>query len=146
MKAIIKTISVLLIFISTTVYSQDLTQLVAQCAANAGNVTYLKDFVVKLDAGTLGGAPPTARFAMILSKNAMYRFSICTAPDSDGDAVLQLMDMNRLLGSTFIQATGKEFPYFDFKCQKTGVYHVFISFKEGKAGESVGVLSLVKKF
>ena len=146
MKAIIKTISVLLIFISTTVYSQDLTQLVAQCAANAGNVTYLKDFVVKLDAGTLGGAPPTARFAMILSKNAMYRFSICTAPGSDGDAVLQLMDMNRLLGSTFIQATGKEFPYFDFKCQKTGVYHVFISFKEGKAGESVGILSLVKKF
>ena len=103
MKAIIKTISVLLIFISTTVYSQDLTQLVAQCAANAGNVTYLKDFVVKLDAGTLGGAPPTARFAMILSKNAMYRFSICTAPDSDGDAVLQLMDMNRLLVHLFRQ-------------------------------------------
>ena len=146
MKTIIKTIFVLSILFSTTLYSQDLTQLVAQCAASAGNVTYLKDFVVKLDAGTLGGAPPTARFAMILSKNAMYRFSICTAPYSDGDAVLQLMDMNRLLGSTFIQATGKEFPYFDFKCQKTGVYHVFISFKEGKAGESVGILSLVKKF
>jgi hypothetical protein len=146
MKTIIKSIFVLSILFSTTLYSQDLTQLVAQCAANAGNVTYLKDFVVKLDAGTPGGAPPTARFAMILSKNAMYRFSICTAPDSDGDAVLQLMDMNRLLGSTFIQATGKEFPYFDFKCQKTGVYHVFISFKEGKAGESVGILSLVKKF
>jgi hypothetical protein len=146
MKTIIKTISVLLFFFSSTLYSQDLTQLVAQCAANSGDVTYLKDFAVKLDAGTPGGAPPTARFAMILSKNAMYRFSICTAPTSDGDAVLQLMDMNRLLGSTFIQATGKEFPYFDFKCQKTGVYHVFISFKEGKAGEGVGILSLVKKF
>ena len=76
----------------------------------------------------------------------MYRFSVCTAPTSEGDAVLQLMDMNRLLGSTFIQATGKEYPYFDFKCQKTGVYHVFISFKEGKAGEAVSILSLVKKF
>lgn len=146
MKTIIKAAFISLFFFSTTIYAQDLTQLVAQCAANAGNVTYLKDFVVKLDAGTPGGALPTARFAMILSKNAMYRFSICTAPTSDGDAVLQLMDMNRLLGSTFIQATGKEFPYFDFKCQKTGVYHVFISFKEGKAGEAVGVLSLVKKF
>jgi hypothetical protein len=146
MKPIIKIISILLFFFSSISYSQDLTQLVAQCAANSGDVTYLKDFVVKLDAGTPGGAPPTARFAMILSKNAMYRFSICTAPTSDGDAILQLMDMNRLLGSTFIQATGKEFPYFDFKCQKTGVYHVFISFKEGKAGEGVGILSLVKKF
>jgi hypothetical protein len=53
--------------------------------------------------------------------------------------------MNTLLGSTFISTTGKEFPFFDFKCQKTGVYHVFISFKEGKAGEGVGVLSYVKK-
>ncbi len=148
MKSIIKTISFILLLYSsvTTLYSQDLTQLVAQCAANSGNVTYLKDLIVKLDPGTPGGAPPTARFAMILSKNAMYRFSICTAPTSEGDAVLQLMDMNRLLGSTFIQATGKEYPYFDFKCQKTGVYHVFISFKEGKAGEAVSVLSLVKKF
>ena len=67
MKSIIKTISfILLLFSSVTIlYSQDLTQLVAQCAANAGNVTYLKDFVVKLDPGTPGGAPPTARFAMI---------------------------------------------------------------------------------
>lgn len=148
MKSIIKTVFIILFLFSsvTILHTQDLTQLVAQCAANAGNVTYLKDFIVKLDPGTPGGAPPTARFAMILSKNAMYRFSVCTAPTSEGDAVLQLMDMNRLLGSTFIQATGKEYPYFDFKCQKTGVYHVFISFKEGKAGEAVSVLSLVKKF
>ncbi|MBN2275217.1 MAG: hypothetical protein JXR41_14530 [Bacteroidales bacterium] len=125
--------------------AQDISQLTAQCAANAGDVMYLKDFVVKLDAGTPGGAPPTARFALLLSKSVVYRFSICTAPNSEGEAVLQLFDMNTLLGSTFITATGKDFPFFDFKCQKTGVYHVFISFKEGKAGEGVGVLSYVKK-
>lgn len=138
----------ILLFLSsflTSVRSQDITQLTAQCAANAGDVMYLKDFVVKLDAGTPGGAPPTARFALLLSKSVVYRFSICTAPSSDGEAVLQLFEMNTLLGSTFISATGKDFPYFDFKCQKTGVYHVFISFKEGKAGESVGVMSYVKK-
>jgi hypothetical protein len=126
-------------------HAQDVSQLTAQCAANAGDVMYLKDFVVKLDQGTPGGAPPTARFALLLSKNVVYRFSICTAPNSDGEAVLQLFDMNTLLGSTFISATGKEFPSFDFKCQKTGVYHVFISFKEGKAGEGVGIMSYVKK-
>jgi hypothetical protein len=125
--------------------AQDISQLTAQCAANAGDVMYLKDFVVKLDAGTPGGAPPTARFALLLSKSVVYRLSICTAPNSEGEAVLQLFDMNTLLGSTFISATGKDFPFFDFKCQKTGVYHVFISFKEGKAGEGVGVLSYVKK-
>jgi len=126
--------------------AQDISQLTAQCAAGAGDVMYLKDFVVKLDQGTPGGAPPTARFALLLSKNVVYRFSICTAPNSEGEAVLQLLDENNLIGSTFISATGKDFPYFDFKCQKTGVYHVFISFKEGKAGEGVGIMSYVKKF
>ncbi len=142
----IKTIILLLsVAFTFSIHAQDISQLTAQCAANAGDVMYLKDFVVKLDAGTPGGAPPTARFALLLSKSVVYRLSICTAPNSEGEAVLQLFDMNTLLGSTFISATGKDFPYFDFKCQKTGVYHVFISFKEGKAGEAVGVLSYVKK-
>jgi hypothetical protein len=144
-----KNIASIVLFIALScafsVRAQDISQLTAQCAANAGDVMYLKDFIVKLDAGTPGGAPPTARFALLLSKSVVYRFSICTAPNSEGEAVLQLFDMNTLLGSTFISATGKDFPYFDFKCQKTGVYHVFISFKEGKAGDGVGILSYVKK-
>jgi hypothetical protein len=130
---------------SVLLNAQDISQLTAQCAGNAGDVMYLKDFVVKLDQGTPGGAPPTARFALLLNKSIVYRFSICTAANSEGEAVLQLFDLNTLLGSTFITATGKDYPSFDFKCQKTGVYHVFISFKEGKSGEGVGIMSYVKK-
>ena len=135
----------LIFFMFSTIHAQDISQLTAQCAANAGDVMYLKDFIVKLDQGTPGGAPPTARFAMLLSKSVVYRFSICTAPSSEGEAVLQLYDMNTMLGSTFLTATGKDYPFFDFKCQKTAVYHIFISFKEGKAGEGVGIMSYVKK-
>jgi len=146
MKQFLKLIFLLLFFTATSrIFAQDNVELVAQCAASAGDVTYLKDFVVKLDAAVPGGNPPTAKFSMVLSKSTQYRFSICTAPNSDGEAILQLFDMNELQGSTYISATGKEFPFFDFKCQKTGVYHVFISFKEGKPGEAVGVLSFVKK-
>ena len=145
MKKFILILSVFTFVCSDFIQAQDVSQLTAQCAANAGDVMYLKDFVVKLDQGTPGGAPPTARFALLLSKNVVYRFSICSAPNSEGEAVLQLFDMNTLLGSTFITATGKDFPFFDFKCQKTGVYHVFISFKEGKAGDGVGIMSYVKK-
>ena len=145
MKNFLKLFFFSLILISSNAFAQDNVELVAQCAASAGDVTYLKDFVVKLDAGVPGGNPPSAKFSMVLSKSTQYRFSICTAPDSDGEAVLQLFDMNELQGSTYISATGKEFPFFDFKCQKTGVYHIFISFKEGKPGEAVGILSFVKK-
>ncbi len=145
MKKFIIIFAVLAFVASVFAQAQDVSQLTAQCAANAGDVMYLKDFPVKLDQGTPGGAPPTARFALLLSKGVVYRFSVCSAPNSDGEAVLQLFDMNTLLGSTFITATGKDYPSFDFKCQKTGVYHVFISFKEGKAGEGVGIMSYVKK-
>jgi hypothetical protein len=127
------------------IHAQDISQLTAQCAANAGDVMYLKDFVVKLDQGMPGGAPPQARFALVLSKGVVYRFTVCSAPNSEGEAILQLFDMNTLLGSTFISATGTEYSRIDFKCQKTGVYHVFISFKDGKAGEGVGIMSYVKK-
>lgn len=132
-------------FISIDVAAQDNVELVAQCAAEAGDVTYLKDFVVTLDAGTPGGIPPKAKFSVVLSKSTQYRFSICNAPTSEGEAILQLFDMNVMQGSTYLENTGKDFPFFDFKCQKTGVYHIFISFKEGKAGSAVSVLSFVKK-
>lgn len=130
---------------SNLVNGQDNMELVGQCAASAGDVTYLKDFPVKLDAGTPGGKPPSAKFSMLLSKNTSYRFTICTAPDSDGEAVLQLFEMNKQIGSSYNEATGKDYTSFDFKCQKTGVYHIFISFKEGRAGEAVGIMSFVER-
>lgn len=143
-----KYITLFLFLLSITFHSgiraQDISQLVAQCAATADAV-YLKDYVVNLDASTPGGAPNQARFALMLSKNTKYRFSVCPAPNSEGEPVLQLFDMNIMVGSTFIEATGKDFHQFDFNCQKSGIYHIFISFKEGKAGEAVGVLSFVKR-
>lgn len=145
MKNFLKLILLSTFLLSSEIFAQDNVELVAQCAAAAGNVTYLKDFQVKLDAGVPGGNPPSAKFSMVLSKNTQYRFSVCTAPDSEGEAVLQLFDMNVLQGATYFPNTGQDFPFFDFKCQKTGVYHIFISFKEGKPGESVGILSFVKK-
>ncbi len=138
-------ISVFFFGLPELLHSQDNMELVGQCAASAGDVTYLKDFPVKLDAGTPGGKPPQAKFSMLLSKNTAYRFTICTAPDSDGEAMLQLFEMNNLIGSTYIADTGKDYPSFDFKCQKTGVYHIFISFKEGRAGEAVGIMSFIER-
>ena len=85
-----------------------------------------------------------AKFSMVLSKNTNYRFSICNHPDSEGEAVLQLYDMATLQGATYMESLGKDFPFFDFKCQKTGVYHIFISFQEGKSGKAVGILSYVQ--
>jgi hypothetical protein len=144
MKKITVTLITLLFIALSYINAQDISQVVAQCAA-AADAVYLKDYVVNLDASTPGGAPNQARFALMLSKNTKYRFSVCPAPNSEGEPVLQLYDMNIMVGSTFIEATGKDFHMFDFNCQKSAIYHIFISFKEGKAGEAVGVLSFVKR-
>ncbi len=143
-KLILSNIIILLVTFSFTMNAQDISQVSAQCAA-AADAVYLKDYVVTLDASTPGGAPNQARFALMLSKNTKYRFSVCPAPNSEGEPVLKLYDMNVLVGTTFIEQTGKDFHQFDFNCQKSGIYHVFISFREGKAGEAVGILSFVKR-
>lgn len=119
---------------------------VEQCATNSGkDATYLKDFQVVLNAALPEQLPPIARYPLVLSKNNIYRFSVCTPSDSQGKAILQLFDSNKLIFSSYNKDTGEEYNPFNFLCQKTGIYHVFISFQEGKEGHAVGILSYVNK-
>jgi hypothetical protein len=147
MKSNIKILLLLpLLFVTITLFGQTESQKIEICAASAGaDATYLKDFVVQLEGSQSDEKAPVAKYSMVLSKDTKYRFSICTDDDSPGRAMIQLYDGQRLLGSSFNPQTGKEFPGFDFDCQKTGVYHVFISFQEGRSGSAIGILSFIKK-
>lgn len=127
-------------------YTQPQDVLVDMCAAKAGDdATYLKDFVVQLDAAGPGEKAPVAKFSMVLSKSTLYRFSVCNAEDSQGEAIIKLFDTEKMIATSYIESSGKIFEAFDFQCEKTGVYHVFISFKNGKAGSAIGILSFIKK-
>lgn len=127
-------------------FSQFKPGFVEQCATNTGkDATYLKDFQVVLSAALPEQAQPIARYPLVLSKNNIYRFSVCTPEDSPGKAILQLYDSNKLIFSSHNKDTGEEYNPFNFLCQKTGIYHVFISFLDGKEGHAVGVLSYVTK-
>ncbi len=146
MKNITTLLIIFILFIPHLIYSQPLEQLVEPCATGAGeDATYLKDFMVNLNAAPADGRPPVARYSLVLSKNNIYRFSICKPEQSEGNPVLQLFDSNRLIFSSFNEETGEEYNPFNFMCRKTGIYHVFISFKDGKKGEAVGILSYVSK-
>jgi hypothetical protein len=119
---------------------------VQKCALTAGNdVTYLKDFIVKLDAAPRNQKPPVFRTSLALRKGVIYRFSICNGDFSEGEAVLRLYDEANLLLSTFYPETGKEYKSISFLCQKSAAYTVIISFKDGKKGNAIGILSYVKK-
>ena len=144
-------LSIIIIFIlvswlgGSRAIAQSSTKLTEFCAASAGDdATYLKDFVVELDAAGPDGKAPEQRYTMVLSKNTEYRFTVCNAEGSEGKAMLQLFDMNKLYGSTYNPATGTSVKSVNFQCQKTGAYHLIVSFVDGKKGSSVAIVSFIR--
>ena len=77
-----------------------------------------------------------------MRKGNRYRFTICTDEDSDGEAILEVFLEARKVGSSFVN--GKHFQSFDFDCTNSAAYMIMISFKDGKAGSAVFILSHVK--
>jgi len=138
----------ILVFVCSTflkVSGQTTQKLVDLCNKVAGEeVTYLKDIYVELDAAGPDGKAPKQQTTLILQKGTEYRFTICDAEGSDGKAMIQLYDMNKLYASTYTAATGQSVNGFNFQCQKTGPYHVFIQSIDGKKITSVAIMSLVR--
>jgi hypothetical protein len=135
----------MLLLVNSKSFAQSGQELVDICGMIAGDATYLKDFQIKLEAAKPGEELPTARYSVVLSKNTEYLFSICNSKDYPGEAILHLYDNNRLVTTNYIIATGKYYPKVSFKCSTTGVYHMFITFKEGDQGLAVALLSFVQR-
>lgn len=133
-------IFVLLFAFSFNMQAQD-DELVNVCALNIGNATYLKDFKVKLQQSNVKPAP-SAKFSVVLNKGTIYKVNICEAEGYEGRAIVKLFDGSTLLGSnekpdgTLLKAIGAQI-------QKTGVYQINVSFKDGKEGAAVAILSFM---
>ncbi len=137
--------SFLLLALSQESKAQCNDELVNICALSVGdNAVYMKDFRAKLPRAKRNQAFPFAKYTIVLNRGTHYRLTLCNATDFEGEAIMQLYDDSQLLGSTIDLSTGREFNSFDFMCQKTDVYQIFISFKEGKEGCAVGILSMVR--
>lgn len=120
--------------------------LVTMCTGELGeNTKYLRQYRAKLGKGTAEVKIPVARFSVLLSKGTHYRFKVCSAQDYEGEAILQLFDKEVKLASTYHAESKTNFMQFDFVCNKTAIYDIYISFKDGKPGCAVGILSMVMK-
>ncbi|MDR0814876.1 MAG: hypothetical protein LBN37_03890 [Bacteroidales bacterium] len=133
-----------LALVAQSVKAQTETQRIDLCVKAAGDVKFLYDYPTQLAAAAVGEKAPVFRQAIALRKGNRYRFTICTDEESAGEGVLQVFDENKPVGSSFNPETGREYQSFDFDCQKTAFYVMFISFKDGKEGSAVGILSHVK--
>ncbi len=127
------------------VYSQSIEELVDSCVSQVKEATYIRDFQVELKEAESGKPAPMARYSMVLNRNTQYRLSICNSSVFPGKGIIQLYDSRGLIGSNYVASTDTDYPFFDIQIKSTGVYHVFISFRDGLPGRAVGVLSFVRR-
>lgn len=146
MKSRFAIISAALFLLSALASGQPATDdLVSRCVLGAGdNTTYLKDFRVQLPEAAPDAATPVYKANMYLMKNMKYRFSVCDAPESKGELVVTIHDQGKELISSYSQGSGKIYQSVDFFCNKTGLYTLWYSFREGKQGSGVGVVCMIR--
>lgn len=132
-----------LVFFYAFGFGQCNEKLVDIAVSQNRGATYLKDFKVKLPATPKNKPRAVAKFQIVLNGGNHYRFNIAKAKEFQGIPIIQLYEGNKLLGTSYLSSKNKDYKMFDFLCQKTGTYKIFISFKDGQAGCAVGILSLV---
>jgi hypothetical protein len=140
----LRTVIALILALSMiSMYQDDRKERVQDCASKAGDgAIYLKEFVVSLPKGVKDEAPPVYRQAVILRGNNIYRFNLC---NDKGQAILRIYDNTNMVVSSYEPQTKKEYNPINFLCRKTGQYIITVNFVDGKAGESIGIMSHVMK-
>ena len=143
MKILKPTIAILFALLTLSMVQSDRKERVQACAEKAGEgAIYLKEFVVSLPKAVKNEAPPVYRQAVILRGNNIYRFNLC---NDKGQAIIRVYDSSNVVVSSYDTRTDREFNPINFLCRKTGQYTIVINFKDGKAGEAVGIMSHVMK-
>ena len=143
MKILKPTIALIFALLILSMVQSDRKERVQACAEKAGEgAIYLKEFVVSLPKAIKDEAPPVYRQAVILRGNNIYRFNLC---NDKGQSIIRIYDSSNLIVSSYDTRTEREFNPINFLCRKTGQYTIMINFKDGKAGEAVGIMSHVMK-
>jgi hypothetical protein len=143
MKILKPSIAILFVLLTISMVQTDRKERVQACAEKAGDgAIYLKEFVVSLPKAEKDQPPPVYRQAVILRGNNIYRFNLC---NDKGQAIIRIYDSTNMVVSSYDTRTKKELNPVNFLCRKTGQYTIMINFKDGKAGEAIGIMSHVMK-
>jgi hypothetical protein len=120
------------------------SKLVEKAVSESGtDAVYVREFKVKLKAGSPKRPVPVGKFTVLLKEKTLYRLNVVNAREYEGMAVMQLFGKGNLLGSTYNMDKKTNEKSFEYFCWETGNYQVAMSFLQGKEGCAVGILSLV---
>ena len=152
MKSIITLFFAFLLFVSVNSYSQqDNSEKIFRCAQLFGDsITFLNDFYINIPKRKTIDDPNGKEWDVYLMRGTLYRFALCSATGTH-DKVLNLFNLedseNKPCGSSYADRRNRV--YFDFLCEKTGIYKVSIRFKDkneiGKPISAIGILGFIRK-
>ena len=106
------------------------------CDFEVEGSTLEQRFPVHLNAAN-SGEQVVFKKAIALSGGQRYRFTICTDEVSAGEAILLLFEKEELIWSSHNPETDRMQQYFDIDIDKTTIYVLFVTFKDGKEGSAV---------
>lgn len=106
---------------------------------------FINDFKVKLKEADINEPAPVAKFSQKLEEGIKYRLRIISDKEEyNSSCILRLFEGNRLLGTNHEASTDKVYELFTFICNSTGDYKLLVTFKDGKAGCAVVLVTQVK--
>ena len=141
MKILKPLIVLTLAILTVSMVQSDRKVRVQACAEKAGEgAFYLREFVVSLPRAVKYQPQPIYRRKVILRANNIYRFNLC---NERGQAVMRIYSRSELVVSSQDSNTRTELNPINFLCRKTGQYTIMIYFKDGTAGEAIGIMSHV---
>lgn len=143
MKKIFYSFLVLFTMVSFSSSAQCGDDLLKAALKEMGNSQYMKDFTVELVKAKKDMKTGYVKFSVVLNSNSQYKFNIVNGASNSEQMIMQLKQGEKLISSNL--HNGKLYNEFQFVCRKTGVYHLYFSFRGGQEGCAKSVLSLVKQ-
>ena len=135
-----------LILCTLILSAQDPEAIVTKCALGVGDNTIpLKEFVIKLpEVAPDSDDKPVHKENIYLMKNQSYRFTMCNSDNSNGELFVSLYDKQKQITSSYVTKSETVYSSVEFECNKTGLYQLWYSFKDGLGGNGAGIVSLVR--
>ena len=135
-------LSIIAIFVmASSVNAQCGDELMKQALGAMGNYQYIKDFDIKLAAGT---SKTGSKFSVVLNSRTHYQVNIANGSANSENVIVEIYDGDKLIGSN--SANGKVFTAFQFICSKTGAYKLHVCTSGDTEACARAVLSLVKQY
>lgn len=117
-------------------------ELMDACHSHLGDARYIRSFPVQHSAQRRDPASEVSKYYVVLNSGTKYKIFACNDETKPGEVIFSLYRGGQLIATSYSYESEKHFPFIKYTCNMSGKYNLRFSFKDGKKGCAVGVLSI----